>query len=166
MKYLMYIKWVVVVMFLWEGCVPPEESTKWELVDAWTSPGFYRDTTPTLTDLPVVICMNRQWRDMLGGENIMYYEWHSHKVRYIDKTMNFEIPDSSGRQSFYFEGRELLDSLKCGATWGEGSTDYCSFLVEEGYIRGEKVDGEWEIDFDIRFGDGETEYRMISGARY
>jgi hypothetical protein len=108
-----------------------------------------------------------------GSGNIVWQEHHTFDRSEFwsqsdhDKFIHFEIEDSLGMNMFLFEDEELRTDLKCAVWQSASQKDDGFYRLHKGYISGQKVGGEWIIDFDVYYGGKDSsKYRMKKGASY
>ncbi|MCF8298308.1 MAG: hypothetical protein K9J13_12245 [Saprospiraceae bacterium] len=107
-----------------------------------------------------------------GSKNKVWEEdhiLHSSFFRNEDcyKQIIIEIPDNTVIDKFSYFNTELFDSLKV-AVFHDCNSKYDGYYrIHNGTISGQKINGEWVIDFSVIYGgkDGDK-FRMIKDAAY
>jgi hypothetical protein len=80
----------------------------------------------------------------------------------IRQTIFFELP--SDTNSFYYESLEIPANLKL---YVYNSNRYTYYRMMKGWIRGEFIDGQFIIDFDLHYGGENLNlYHIKKGANY
>ncbi|UPT66146.1 MAG: hypothetical protein M0D57_16905 [Sphingobacteriales bacterium JAD_PAG50586_3] len=84
-----------------------------------------------------------------------------------DKIIQIEIPDSTGIAQFHFENEDIQNNLHCYVFQRYFKYDDGFYRVDKGFVSGEKINGVWDIDFNVEYGGKHHDkYHMIKGANY
>ncbi|MBC8173186.1 MAG: hypothetical protein H7X71_04695 [Chitinophagales bacterium] len=155
-----YMSCVLISLIILSGCTK-ENSSNWVISNSLFTEG----------------CLDRICECEYSDEHIyqlenscsgIFFE-ESHELdpiigNYHLKGIMLEIPNPFAIDSFKYTNEDIYNNLDC-EVYESSSNKY--YRVKRGFISGEKMDGEWQVDFDISFGGKDNDkFRLIKDAEY
>ena len=85
----------------------------------------------------------------------------------INKQFGIEIQDTTDIVNFYYTDSQIFDSLKGYVIHSFYTRHDGTYKIRNGFVFGEKINGEWIIDFEITYGGKNNDkFRMVKDANY
>jgi hypothetical protein len=163
-----FVQTMFIIFFLLGLGCSKEKSNRWYVEDSGIVP-----------DGDCLILVNnddysetRQYELGHGCGNIVWEEDHLLPPSFfqnneINKQIIIEIPENTGVTYFHFSNEEIYDKLKSSIWHRQYSKHDGYYRIHKGVISGEKVNGEWQIFFDVTYGGKNNDkYRMVKDAAY
>lgn len=160
-------KHLVFIILFFTSC-KKEYSEKWEVESSGTSEHYdyikFESESDFYEESPILY--------RFGSFNVLWGESHLYPESFfkrdeLNKQILIEIQDTTGIIQFNYIDKEIFDSLKCTVYHRYFSKHDGYYKIKKGFVSGEKINGEWVIDFEVTYGgENDDKFRMVKDASY